>query len=119
MNMRFLLDEHMAPRIKTAILHRNPLIDVLRVGEAEAPPLATPDPDILAYLEQSQRAFITRNRRSMLEHYRDHMLAGRTHWGIFIVSSRLSMSSIAEEIEMLWQASEAEEWIDCLQSLPL
>jgi hypothetical protein len=101
MKMRFLLDEHMSPRIKTALLHRNPLIDMLRVGEPDAPPLATLDPAILVYLEQSQRALITRNRRSMMEHYSDHMVAGRTHWGIFIVSSSLSIGKLAEELETL------------------
>jgi predicted nuclease of predicted toxin-antitoxin system len=65
MKMRFLLDEHLSMRLAAAIQHRNPLIDVLRIGDSGAPPLATLDPAILDYLATSQRALITRNRRSM------------------------------------------------------
>jgi hypothetical protein len=119
MKMRFLLDEHMALRVKPAVLHRNPLIDVLRIGEPGAPPPATPDPAVLDYLYNAQRALITKNRRSMLQHYSEAMTAGKTHWGIFIVTPNLAIRELAEQIELLWEASEAEEWIDRLMSLPL
>jgi hypothetical protein len=119
MKMRFLLDEHLSLRLAAAVQHRNPLIDVLRVGDAGVPPLATPDPAILDYLAISQRALITRNRRSMIQHYGDHLAEGKTHWGIFVASQRLTTREIAEQIELLWEASEAEEWIDYLQPLPL
>ena len=117
--MRFLLDEHLALRVALALQHRNPLIDVLRVGDPGAPPLATLDPAILTYLGVTQRALITKNRRSMMEHYADHLAMGKTHWGIFIVSARLSINALAEQLELLWEASEAEDWINQLQSLPL
>jgi hypothetical protein len=55
----------------------------------------------------------------MIQHYSDHMAAGKTHWGIFIAASHLRASELAEQIELLWEASEAEEWIDRLQTLPL
>jgi hypothetical protein len=119
MKMRFLLDEHLALYTKSAIHHRNPLIDVLRIGEPGAPPLATPDPDILSYLGPAQRALITRNRRSMMEHYGEHVAAEKSHWGIFVASSRLSVRDLSEQIELFWEASEAEEWIDRIVNLPL
>jgi hypothetical protein len=119
MKMRFLLDEHFSTRLAAAVQHRNPLIDVLRVGDAGAPPLATPDPAILDYLSTSQRALITRNRRSMHQHYGDHLAKEKTHWGIFVAARRLTTRDIAEQIELLWEASDAEEWIDRLQTLPL
>jgi len=52
--VRFLLDENLSPRLKVAVLRFNPAIDILRVGELDAPPLGTLDPDILRYLELSQ-----------------------------------------------------------------
>lgn len=119
MKMRFLLDEHLTPRLKPAIQHRNPLIDVLRIGDPDTPPLTTPDHDILDYLSTAQRALITKNRRSMMQHYGEHMASGKTHWGIFIVAPRLTIGELAAQIELLWEASEAEEWIDRLQPLPL
>jgi hypothetical protein len=59
MKLRFLIDENLSPKLKTAIQRRYPDIDLLRVGDAGTPPLGTLDPDILLYLETSQRALIT------------------------------------------------------------
>lgn len=119
MKLRLLLDEHLSLRLKLAIQHRNPLIDVLRIGEPGAPPLSTPDPAILDYLSVAQRALLTQNRRSMIQHYGEHMAAGKTHWGIFVAPPRLTLNELAAQVELLWEASGAEEWIDRLQPLPL
>jgi len=39
--VRFLLDENLPPRLKLAILRLNSEIDILRVGEDNAPPTGT------------------------------------------------------------------------------
>lgn len=57
MKVRFLLDENLPPRLKVAILRFNPAIDVLRVGDPNAPPLGTLDPELLRYLELSQQLY--------------------------------------------------------------
>ncbi len=46
MKVRFLLDENLSPRLKVAVLRLNPTIDILRVGESNAPTLGTLDPDV-------------------------------------------------------------------------
>ena len=53
MKVRFLLDENLSPRLKVAVLRLNPAIDILRVGESNAPTLGTLDPDVLRYLQLS------------------------------------------------------------------
>lgn len=55
MTIRYLLDENLSPRLKQALLNREPMIDVLRVGDPTVPSLGTLDPDILLYLQQSKR----------------------------------------------------------------
>jgi Domain of unknown function (DUF5615) len=66
--VRFLIDENLPPRLKLAILRLNSEIDILRVGEDNAPPTGTLDPDILRYLQLSQRVLVTDNRVSMPGH---------------------------------------------------
>ena len=119
MKVRFLLDENLTPRLKAALLRYNPEIDVLRVGEAGAPPLGTLDPDILTYLEAAQRVLITDNRRSMPGHIADHFAGGRHHWGIFQVRPNAAIGQLVEAICLLAEASEAEEWKNQLRWLPL
>ncbi|MDF5736344.1 MULTISPECIES: hypothetical protein [unclassified Nostoc] len=36
--VRFLVDENLSPKLKIAVFRLNPAIDILRVGDAEAPP---------------------------------------------------------------------------------
>jgi hypothetical protein len=83
--VRFLLDENLSPRLKVAVLRLNPAIDILRVGEPNAPPLGTLDPDVLRYLELSQRLLVTDNRTSMPEHLEAHWAEGGHIWGLFWV----------------------------------
>ena len=118
MKVRFLLDENISPRIKTALLRLNPTIDVLRVGDSSAPSLGMPDPDLLHYLEVSQRALVTFNRTSMPAHLETHWAAGGHIWGLFWIRSNTSIGRLAQEIFFIWEASEAEEWVDRIDWIP-
>lgn len=62
MKIQFLLDENLSPRLKTALLRLDPDINVLRVGDADAPALQTSDPDIIQYLVSRKRLLVTDNR---------------------------------------------------------
>ena len=117
MKLRFLIDENLSPKLKTAIIRRYPDIDLLRVGDEGAPPLGTLDAEILRYLEDTQRALITDNRQSIPGHIVDHFAENRHHWGIFEVRKNAALKSLVEEIYVYWSASEAEEWIDRVEWL--
>jgi hypothetical protein len=116
--IRFLLDENLSPRLKVAVLRLNPAIDILRVGEPHAPPLGTLDPDVLSYLELSQRLLVTDNRASMPEHLESHYRAGGHIWGLFWVRPETQIGELARELFLVWEATEAEEWVDRLDWIP-
>ncbi len=69
MKVRFLLDENLSPRLKVALQRLNPAIDVLRVGDPNAPPLGAPDAEVLNYLALTQRLLVTDNRKSTPGHF--------------------------------------------------
>jgi Domain of unknown function (DUF5615) len=118
MKIRFLLDENLSPKLKLAVLRLNPAIDILRVGDSEAPPLGTLDPELLSYLELSQRLLVTDNRKSMPGHLENHWAAGGHIWGVVWLRPGTTLGSWAETIFLLWEASESEEWIDKLDWIP-
>lgn len=119
MKVRFLLDENLSPRLKVAVLRLNPAIDILRVGEPNAPQLGTLDPDVLRYLEFSQRLLVTDNRTSMPEHLADHWADGGNIWGLFWVRPKTPIGQLAQELFLIWETTEAEEWVDRLDWIPL
>lgn len=117
MKIRLLIDENLSPRLKATLRRHYPMIDVLRVGDEDAPPLGTLDPELLRYLEAHQRALITDNRDSIPGHIADHIATGGIHWGIFEVRKKAPLGLLAELISLYWEATEAEEWIGRIEWL--
>jgi hypothetical protein len=117
--VRFLIDEDLSPDYVQQLQQYNPAIDVLRVGHSGAPALSTLDPELLLYCEREQRALVTENRATMPGHERDHLTAGRHHWGIFKLRRGHGFGVYLAELRLIWEASEAEEWLDQSRWLPL
>ena len=118
MKVRFLLDESESPRLKAALLRLDPSIDVVRVGDSGAPPLGALDPAVLRYLELSQRVLVTSNRKSMPVHLEAHWVTGGHLWGLFWVRPKTPIGRLAQDLYLVWEASEAEEWVDRLAWIP-
>lgn len=117
MKICYLFDENLDPRFAVVLARHYSMIDVLYVGADHAPPFGASDPDILLYLEQTRRVLVTDNRKSMPRHLADHASVGRHHWGIFIVSKQAPYKQVADVLFLYWDASEAEEWVDCVEWL--
>jgi hypothetical protein len=117
--LRFLIDENQPRWLAAAVRRREPAIDVVRPGDAAGPPLEVPDQDILQYAEYAQRLIITGDLRSMPGHIAGHRAAGRHHWGVGSIRPGTPRAWLVDEIVLLWQASEAEEWFDQEAWLPL
>jgi hypothetical protein len=118
MQIKFLLDENLSKRIKSAVLRINPEVDILCVGDPLTPPLGTLDPEILIYLEQSQRILVTDNRKSIPGHLQEHWENNHQIWGLFWVREGTNIGELAESIYLLWEISEAEEWVNVVDWIP-
>lgn len=119
MRVRFLIDEDLSPDYIQELRRYHPPLDVLRVGNEGAPPFSTLDPEILLYCEREQRALVTENRSTMPGHEVDHFAAGHHHWGIFKLRKGYGIGIYLTELRLIWDASEATEWIDQSLWLPL
>ncbi len=119
MRVRFLIDEDLSPDYVRELRRHRPEIDVLRVGMSGAPALGTLDPDILLFCERDQRALVTENRATMPGHEAAHFSAGHHHWGIFKLRRGHGFDVYLAEPQLIWGASEAEEWIDQSRWLPI
>lgn len=118
MTIRYLIDENMSPRWTKAMWLAHPDVEVLRVGDAGAPPLQTPDPQILLWCEQHESILITIDRTSMPDHLVDHHAAGHEHWGVLWVHEWASMGQVIETLYEIAAASEAEEWRNRAEWIP-
>lgn len=119
MRIRYLLDENIPPRVAIGLRRIAPSIDVLRVGDPGAPPLETKDPEILQYLELNQRLLVTMDRASMPDHLEAYWAANGQLWGLLWIRPRISTGLLIQELHFIWEASEAEEWVNRTEWIPL
>ncbi len=112
MQVRFLLDENLHPGLKQAVKQKDPNIDVLRVGDKDAPPFSTQDPDLIAWCSQERRLLVTNDRKTMPGHLNAYRGAGRHHWGVLWVRPNASIGELASNLYLVWMASKADDWRD-------
>jgi hypothetical protein len=116
--IKYLLDEHVDPRLKRTLKKLSPDTVVWRIGDIGVPPLGMLDPDILVWCEENDFLLVTNNRASMPVHLKNHLSNGRHVPGIFILNIKMTIAETADELILIWGASEAEEYRDQLQYLP-
>ncbi len=119
MSPRFLLDENMDRAIQRQLRRLNASIDVVLVGDAEVPPRGTSDPDILMWIEDNDYILVTRNRKTMPKHFKEHLAAGRQVPGVLCIRKSVAMTELINMLYLIWYASDAEEYHDKLTFIPL
>jgi hypothetical protein len=118
MKLQYLLDEHMTPRLKAALLRLDPSIAVASIGDPAMPPLGAQDPDILRFVAQSQQILVAQDYRTLPGHAVDHLAAGGQHWGIFLVRAGSGIGETAMALYEIWACTTAEEWINRVEWIP-
>lgn len=117
--IRFLLDENISRSVRNQLLFHEPIMEVICVGDENAPPYGTPDPDILDWIEQTGYIIVSRNRRTMPRHLEEHLAHEKHIPGMLLLKKRVSMRELIEELLLIWYASEPEEYQDHIRYLPL
>jgi hypothetical protein len=116
MNVRFLADADFNSDIVAAVLRREPTID-FRTSDA-AGLQGLDDLDVLALAAREKRILITHDRRTMPRHFAE-FVASHTCAGVLVVSQKAPIPSVAEDLLLIWTASEAEEWQNRICTVPL
>jgi hypothetical protein len=116
MKVRFQADADLNRHIIAAVKRREPMVDFQTAQEAGLSGLD--DPVVLAFAASEGRLLVSHDRQTMPWHFAQ-FIQQRTSPGLLIVSQHLPVSPAAEELLLIWFASEAEEWINHIGSLPL
>ena len=118
-HIRFLLDENLTPRYRTALLQREPQLVVWYVGLPSAPAKGTKDPEILTWCELNNFILVTNNRRSMPVHLQEHLADGRHIPGILVIGEQMSIGAVVEELLLIAAVMLADEFQDQIVYLPI
>ncbi len=115
MKVRFQADADLNENLVKATLRREPAIDFETAQAAHLAGMS--DRDVLALAAGSGRLLVTHDRRTMPGHFAGFIVAQESA-GVLIVPQKLPIARAAEELVLIWNASEAEEWINKI-ALPL
>jgi len=113
---RFLADEHIAWSIIHGTRRYDPRIEFVRVVDLE---MGAADEDLLEFAWQETLIIVTHDVNTMTAHANDRLQAGLHIAGLLLAPAKYPASSIAENLAMIALASEAEEWQDRVEFLPL
>jgi len=116
MKIRFQADADFNQNVLRALRRRQPTIDFQTADEAGL--YSLDDPAVLAIAARENRILVSHDRQTMPRHFADFLMTQHSP-GVFILSQYLPISQAAEELLIIWEASETEEWIDTIQSLTL
>jgi len=116
MKIRFQADADFNQNIVRAVRRRQPEID-FQTGD-EAGLRGADDLEVLAAAARESRILVSHDRRTMPHHFSEFLTRQHSP-GLFILSQYLPINQAVEEMLTVWEASEAEEWVDTIQALPL
>ena len=116
MRPRFQSDADLNEKIIRGLRRREPAVDFTTASEGGVIGLA--DLDVLVTAADSGRILISHDRRTMPGHFA-RFLQLRPSPGVIIVSQDLDVGRAIEDLLLIWTATEANEWINHIDFVPL
>jgi hypothetical protein len=115
--VRFLADADLNRAIVSGVLRRDPSLDFLTAQAAGLRGMS--DPEVLALAAERQRVLVSHDVGTMPVHFQSFRNAGKHSSGVFLIPQSLDVGTAIDELLLIWLASEASEWENRLEWLPL
>jgi hypothetical protein len=114
--VRFLADANFNQKIVSGLLLREPSID-FALPQTMIPERMK-DPDALDLANSSGRILVSHDVTTMPRWF-DQCVEERSCAGLILVPERLPIRDVIEDLLLIWRLTEAEEWTNRLEWLPL
>lgn len=115
--MKFLCDENFNGRILRGLRRRKPDLDAT-VGQ-EAGLSGKADARVLDWAASEGRITITHDARTMPRFARERMRDGQHFPGLIVVPEEMSIADAIRDLLIVLDCSEAKEWENRIEYLPL
>ena len=115
--VRFQADEDLEPSMINGLRRRQPLIEFATIHAAGL--LGAPDPAVLAFAAQQGRVIVSHDLRTMPGHFADFLASGQQSAGLILVSRRLPIAQVIDNLYLIWNNTTSDFWVDRLVYLPM
>ena len=113
----FLADENLKRKIVTGLLRRNPSVDVVRVQDAGL--TGVDDRILLEWAARQDRVLLTHDVQTLVGFAWEFVRLGRPMSGVIVLGRNLRVSQAVEELLLITECSEPEDWAGVVAYLPL
>ncbi|WP_109510403.1 DUF5615 family PIN-like protein [Nocardioides speluncae] len=117
MTVRLLADENIDPDIVLGLQRRVERVDIVRVQEVGL--RTVDDPTILQWAADAGRVLVSHDLKTIPGFAHDRIKAGLPMPGVFLARSTLPIADMIDELALIVEASEADEWSGRVVYLPL
>lgn len=123
MPIAFVLDENLRGKpLWHAIRHHNlggaVRIDATRVGDPADLPLGSPDSDILAWAERTDRIILTADGATFAAELAALLCRGRTSPGLFVIRPSATIAAVLSWLELVAADDQPGQWRDKVIYIP-
>jgi hypothetical protein len=114
---RFLADHDFNEHIISGVLRREPVLEITRARHVDLDD--RPDREVLEQAAALGLIVLTHDVNTMTKAAYERISSGLPMAGLFPVSQAVPVAEVIDDLLLVWAASEAEEWKDVVQHLPL
>jgi hypothetical protein len=114
--VRFQADADLNHVILLAVVRREPAIDFHSAVAARLAGLA--DPEVLALAARENRVLVSHDQTTMPDHFA-RFVASQSSPGLIIVPQHVPPAAAAQDLMLIWHATDAEEWTNRIFYLPI
>ena len=115
--LRQLIDQDFNHHILRGLTARIPDLDAMTARHAGLSRAS--DPDLLAWAASEGRVLVTHDKKTMPDHAAERLAGGERVAGVLIIPRRLSITEVIDELEIVVECSEADDWEGVIKYLPL
>jgi predicted nuclease of predicted toxin-antitoxin system len=115
--IRFILDENFNGKIVRGLRIRKPDVDMIRVQDTEL--AGADDPTLLAWAAQEGRILLTHDFETMTKYANERITQGLPLAGVIFVRDTLPIAKVIEDLITILGASDASDWENRTDFLPL
>lgn len=113
----FLADENLKRKIMSGLLRRNPSVDVVRAQDVGL--TGAEDRILLEWAARHNRILLTHDVQTLVGFAWESVQAGEPMAGVIVLGRNLRVSEAVEELLLIAECSEPEEWAGVVAYLPL
>ena len=112
-----IADEDFNGRIVRGLLRRVPTLDIVRVQDIGR--MGADDAELLEWAAREGRVLVTHDANTMTAHAVARMTAGKPMAGVIVAVQDLPIGAVIEDMLLIAQCTEAEEWQGQIIFLPI